>query len=481
MESESVKEHMSDYDTGSDEEIERILSKADTEIVHDGEDDVHLHVSRVSGISGRREDDIQQENLSFTSPENGHCSEGDDPYFTPPDRKLGCCACCFCGKSRKHKNHEVYPKSSTHSKTLNKKPPNRSKSQNRRGKRCMKCCKQFVAFLFSHIGMCSLVVAYSILGGFIFKELEAPYEKTARANVAAHRKVQVDRLWNITYLYNVLHTANWSIAADEILRDFQTLIYKATKEEGWDGKDGEGEVQWSFAGALLYSITVITTIGYGHIAPKTAHGRMVTVVYALFGIPLTLLCLANMGSFLANCFRFLYKHVCLAVIWLCCPSQAKWQRQSDSRIKSSTKEEADLIRSSRKGELHDDVTIVIGDKTPKANKESEKVRVPILVSLMLIAAYIFGGATLFAMWEGWDYLVGSYFCFITLSTVGFGDFVPGAGLYSFSNQQKLIICAFYLIFGLSLIAMCFELMQEEVRAKFRWLGTKCGIIDDDRK
>jgi hypothetical protein len=42
--------------------------------------------------------------------------------------------------------------------------------------------------------------------------------------------------------------------------------------------------------------------------------------------------------------------------------------------------------------------------------------------------YIFLGAVLFNIWEKWGYLDGSYFCFISLSSIGFGDLVPGAAV-----------------------------------------------------
>jgi len=32
-------------------------------------------------------------------------------------------------------------------------------------------------------------------------------------------------------------------------------------KEGWDGSEEENNIQWTFAGALFYSIIVITTIG----------------------------------------------------------------------------------------------------------------------------------------------------------------------------------------------------------------------------
>lgn len=50
--------------------------------------------------------------------------------------------------------------------------------------------------------------------------------------------------------------------------------------------------------------------GYGHIAPKTNMGKVVTIVYAIPGVPLMMLCLANIGDGMAHSFRFLYWRIC---------------------------------------------------------------------------------------------------------------------------------------------------------------------------
>lgn len=50
--------------------------------------------------------------------------------------------------------------------------------------------------------------------------------------------------------------------------------------------------------------------------------------------------------------------------------------------------------------------------------------VPIWLCVCLVASYIVAGTFLFKRWEGWAYLDAAYFCFITLTTIGFGDFVP---------------------------------------------------------
>ena len=50
--------------------------------------------------------------------------------------------------------------------------------------------------------------------------------------------------------------------------------------------------------------------------------------------------------------------------------------------------------------------------------------IPIWICLLLIFGILFGGAFMFIQRQQWDFLNSIYFCFITLSTIGFGDFVP---------------------------------------------------------
>lgn len=45
---------------------------------------------------------------------------------------------------------------------------------------------------------------------------------------------------------------------------------------------------------------------------------------------------------------------------------------------------------------------------------------------------------------------------------------------------KLIAGAIYVLFGMAILAMCFDLMQEEIIAKFTWLGKKMGIVEQEQ-
>ena len=132
-----------------------------------------------------------------------------------------------------------------------------------RRRKFVKFCKRFLGFLLSTVGLTICMVFYTILGGFIFHSVESPNEIRIKHGVRSSLHEHVEKLWNLTEQLNILHKANWSIMAKQIVDNFTLVVFNATKMDGWDGRDqdAESDLQWSFAGSMLYSATVITTIG----------------------------------------------------------------------------------------------------------------------------------------------------------------------------------------------------------------------------
>ncbi|CAG9787570.1 unnamed protein product [Diatraea saccharalis] len=182
-----------------------------------------------------------------------------------------------------------------------------------------KCAKvlyytwRLCSVVFSHFVMISLVVAYCILGAVTFEKLEAQHEKEVKMNISKIRENTTQSMWLMTRHVPLLNQSNWTSGVVDMLKDFENSILLEMKVRGWDGNESTEHIQWTFTGALFYSIIVITTIGYGHIAPKTQTGKVVTIFYAILGIPLMLLCLSNIGDVMASSFRFLYWRVCCYV------------------------------------------------------------------------------------------------------------------------------------------------------------------------
>ncbi|OWF51097.1 uncharacterized protein LOC110449615 [Mizuhopecten yessoensis] len=458
---------------------------------------------------------------------------------------------------------------------------------------CILVCKKVFVFSVSNVGLACIVVAYAILGAIIFQSLEAWNEKKTRSFISEMRSARMKEIRDIVNQLNHLNKEAWTNKADKIMKTFQRELYTKTKGHGWDGVDDvvEGERDWTFVGALLYSVTLITTIGYGDITPKTASGRIATMFYAMLGIPLTLLCLANFGNVMAQTFRQLFyrmefkvenmfsylkgqyiasknksegrtifnilctrhmpckkssrsemeleerqdgkyrgiecelcqvvsdaefpcEHVNARSASKCTVRQDEVSRENEhlpfnmaGSIDSSCNSYDKQSESKSIGSLDIDQTCPTArcqkllhgkqdtDETrPKAKhnrlkrghkgmsiKQRKKLEkdVPIWVCLVVVISYNLLGSLLFGLWEeGWGFITGFYFCFITLSTIGFGDIVPGHSIESWQSQEKQIICTIYLLVGMAMLAMCFDLMQRQIRERARHCAVWIGLLDE---
>lgn len=68
-------------------------------------------------------------------------------------------------------------------------------------------------------------------------------------------------LWKYTKNSLVLQQDNFTTNVTARLQKFEDDLIYAMKRKGWDGEEDTKIQQWTFTGALFYSIIVITTIG----------------------------------------------------------------------------------------------------------------------------------------------------------------------------------------------------------------------------
>ncbi|XP_037826370.1 TWiK family of potassium channels protein 12-like [Lucilia sericata] len=370
--------------------------------------------------------------------------------------------------------------------------------------------RKFTAFMFSNVGIILLVILYTIGGAFIFQAIEI-FEYEISKDVVPEKYGLLTRNFTAECLERIWQETSQNIGfydakmykrrVNEILLEFQRSVV----HNHLVGQDISK--QWSFSGAFLYSLTVITTIGYGNISPRSDWGKLATIVYAIIGMPLFLLYLSNIGDVLAKSFKWIYSKVCLCRI---CPGVARRRlirerrklrqmmmskaladmeesRRSkyDSCTSSSNSSESATSYYSEESETSSSSSRSLGrgresngldmldlfeddddsDIEREIKGSTDEITVPLTVCVFIMISYILWGALLFGQWESWGYLDGSYFCFISLSSIGFGDLVPGDRVITADKDKvevSFILCAVYLLLGMALIAMCFNLMQEQV-------------------
>ncbi|XP_044755580.1 uncharacterized protein LOC123314378 isoform X1 [Coccinella septempunctata] len=312
-----------------------------------------------------------------------------------------------------------------------------------------------------------VVILFCGIGGFIFKFTEGAFENFYKCGVKRVKRDFIDLLWVRSHS---MREDEWKSLARNRLRIFEEELH-AAHEAGMTSYSGQRS--WSFLNGIVYSITVISTIGYGHIYPTTMTGRALTIVYSLIGIPIFLLALTDFGKLFTRCIKFLWSFVRRLYYTGSCRNVRK-QAQVQEIFKGAQMmyDIATFRRPSAVWDPEDPTAVETPQETPTTPAISnfeidDEFNLPISVAIFILLMYIFFGAFFYGYMEGWNFFQSFYFVFISMSTIGFGDLVP-------NNPLCTIISIVYLVFGLALMSMCINVVQEKMSDTFKSASAKIG-------
>ncbi|CAK9815352.1 TWiK family of potassium channels protein 7 [Anthophora quadrimaculata] len=301
---------------------------------------------------------------------------------------------------------------------------------------------QKVKSMAGHIGLLITLMLYTAIGGLVFRHIELPVElarlETLRANLRAQRYSFVDSVSNNTDVSNLRTLVSVK------LRTYEEAVQEAAQggllisfvTETIDQEDrGSANLppivteRWSVLQAVFFASTVLTTIGYGNVVPSTNWGRMFCILFAFVGIPLTLIVIADCGKVFAT-----------GVVQIALAAKAKLPfRSSLSCIPTN----------------------LAGRRSLGA-----------LAAIVLFFLYLACGAGMFMLWEDdWDFFDGFYFCFVTMTTIGFGDLVPTA-----KKPKYMLLCTLYILVGLALTSTIIELVRRQYAQSWRRLQRLSGPL-----
>lgn len=97
----------------------------------------------------------------------------------------------------------------------------------------------------------------------------------------------------------------------------------------------------------------------------------------------------------------------------------------------------------------------------------DEFNLPISLAFFILIMYVLAGAFVYSLWENWTFFESCYFVFVSMSTIGFGDYVP-------QHPARMMASIIYLIFGLSLTSMCINVVQVKLSDSFRHASAKIG-------
>ncbi|XP_053210335.1 uncharacterized protein LOC128394105 [Panonychus citri] len=238
-----------------------------------------------------------------------------------------------------------------------------------------------------------------------------PSETTSKSTLRLRKSKPIDKSTSSSPILS-LNATNEALVSYEIADDLENKT--ANNRSTIKLAPIRSITNWRFSSSLLFVTSLVTTIGYGNLTPLTVTGKITCIVFCIFGVPATL-------TFFST----------LVTIFV---------RGPVKRL------EAWLIR------------IIIYLHRSASVFTVRIIHLVIITSFLMVICLFIPAYFFYLNEDDWTYLESFYCCFISLTTIGLGDFVPGIEgpvadlLYPF-------VIVVYLFFGLSMIMVWLALIH----------------------
>jgi potassium channel subfamily K len=212
--------------------------------------------------------------------------------------------------------------------------------------------------------------------------------------------------------------------------------------------------KWTIIDSLYFAVSTFTTCGYGNLTPTTPAGQVFTIFFAIYGVIILGIFIGVVGHSISEAQSKTLKKL----------KKGRQEEILESLFTEDERQRKESDELLREGLLYDHASLM---------DDIKRVVVAESPAILLVAA----AALVLGIREGWTIISTLYFCVMSATTTGFGDYTP-------TTQIDKVYCILFLpfavaVFGEVLGRIAGVYIQRKVRrAEVKFLHrsvTRCDL------
>ncbi|CAK1589127.1 unnamed protein product [Parnassius mnemosyne] len=152
-------------------------------------------------------------------------------------------------------------------------------------------CSVAIRCVFCQLGLTAILVIWNIIWVFIINSFEGPQEvKVALEFDKEQNQLIIDLATELRQIQPL--SSKWREAIEKRIEDERRLTMQAVGE----GAKPNPGLFWNLSGTFLFSVYVMTALGFGAPVPHTICGRISALVYAILAVPTHIYLMWNVST-----------------------------------------------------------------------------------------------------------------------------------------------------------------------------------------